>query len=139
MCIEQSLIDITTHRLTRSVTMRAAFIGGPLLTVAALSINQPSRIGIMFGAFVVTLVVFLVLFSVSKGGIGSGDVRLAPVLAMHLGWLGWQHVYIGLAAGFILGGVWAIGQLATGRATRRSRMAFGPFLCIGAVITLFAL
>ena len=41
----------------------------------------------------------------NKGGVGSGDVRLAPVLAMFLGWMGWSYVYIGLASGFILGGI----------------------------------
>ena len=47
MCIEQSLIDITTHRLTRSVTMRAAFVGGPLLSIAAIANNQPGKIGVL--------------------------------------------------------------------------------------------
>lgn len=139
MCIEQSLIDFVTHRLTRSATMRAALIGGILLTFASLEAREPSRIATMFSSFMATLVLFLVLSFLSKGGIGSGDVRLAPVLAMYLGWLGWQYVYIGMATGFILGGAWAVIQLITGSATRTSRIAFGPFLCIGAVVTLIAL
>jgi leader peptidase (prepilin peptidase)/N-methyltransferase len=93
----------------------------------------------MMAAFFATLVFFLVLSFISKGGIGSGDVRLAPVLAMFLGWLSWQHVYIGLSSGFILGGIWALALIITGKASRSSRIAFGPFLCVGAVATLFAL
>lgn len=139
MALEQTLVDFCTHRLARGVTMRAALVGGPLLVLAAINIDETIRIATMMAAFFATLVFFLVLSFISKGGIGSGDVRLAPVLAMFLGWLSWQHVYIGLASGFILGGIWALALIITGKANRFSRIAFGPFLCVGAVATLFAL
>ena len=137
MCIEQTIIDYATHRLPRGVTFRAAIVGGPLLSLAAINIDDNGRILVMFASFVVTLALFALLATVSKGGIGGGDVRLAPVLAMFLGWLGASHVYIGLGSGFILGGVAAAGMLATRRASASTRIAFGPFLCIGAVIALF--
>ena len=133
MCIEQSIIDYTTHRLPRGVTFRAAIIGGPLLALAAINLDDNGRIGVMFASFIVTLVLFALLAALSKGGIGGGDVRLAPVLAMFLGWLGASHVYIGLGSGFILGGIAAAGMLITRRASASTRFAFGPFLCIGAV------
>ena len=137
MCIEQSIIDYTTHRLPRGVTFRAAIVGGPLLALAAINHDDNGRIGVMFASFIVTLVLFAVLAAISKGGIGGGDVRLAPVLAMFLGWLGASHVYIGLGSGFILGGVVAVGMLVARRASTSTRIAFGPFLCIGAVIAVF--
>jgi leader peptidase (prepilin peptidase)/N-methyltransferase len=139
MALEQTLVDFCTHRLARGVTMRAALAGGPLLSLAAINIDETARIATMFAAFASTLVFFLVLSFISKGGIGSGDVRLAPVLAMFLGWMGWSYVYIGLSSGFILGGIWALALIVTGKANRSSRIAFGPFLCVGAVVTLFAL
>ena len=137
MCIEQTIIDYATHRLPRGVTFRAAIVGGPLLFLAAINIDDNGRILVMFASFVVTLALFALLTAVSKGGIGGGDVRLAPVLAMFLGWLGASNVYIGLGSGFILGGVAAAGMLVTRRASASTRIAFGPFLCIGAVIALF--
>ena len=137
MCIEQSIVDYATHRLPRGVTFRAAIVGGPLLTLAAINRDDNGRIGVMFASFVVTLVFFALLAAFSKGGIAGGDVRLAPVLAMFLGWLGASHVYIGLGSGFILGGVVAVGMLVTRRASASTRFAFGPYLCIGAVIALF--
>ena len=139
MALEQTLVDFCTHRLARGVTMRAALAGGPLLSLAAINIDETARIATMFAAFASTLVFFLVLSFISKGGIGSGDVRLAPVLAMFLGWMDWSYVYIGLASGFILGGIWALALIVTGKANRSSRIAFGPLLCVGAVVTLFAL
>jgi leader peptidase (prepilin peptidase) / N-methyltransferase len=137
MCIEQSIIDFVTHRLPRGVTFRAAIVGGPLLVLAAINIDDNGRILVMFASFIITLALFALLAAVSKGGIGGGDVRLAPVLAMFLGWLGASHVYIGLGIGFIIGGVVAAGMLVTRRASASTRIAFGPFLCIGAVIALF--
>ena len=137
MCIEQTTIDYATHRLPRGVTFRAAIVGGPLLSLAAINIDDNGRILVMFASFFITLAFFALLAAFSKGGIGGGDVRLAPVLAMFLGWLGASHVYIGLGSGFILGGVAAAGMLITRRASASTRIAFGPFLCIGAVIALF--
>ena len=137
MCIEQSIIDYATHRLHRGVTFRAAIIGGPLLTLAAMNNDDNGRIGVMFASFVVTLALFALLAAFSKGGIGGGDVRLAPVLAMFLGWLGASHVYIGIGSGFIIGGIAAGGMLVTRRASASTRIAFGPFLCIGAVGAVF--
>ena len=137
MCVEQSIIDYATHRLPRGVTFRAAIVGGPLLTLAAINHDDNGRIGVMFASFVVTLALFALLAAFSKGGIGGGDVRLAPVLAMFLGWLGASHVYIGLGSGFIIGGVVATGMLVTRRASASTRIAFGPYLCIGAVGALF--
>ena len=133
MCVEQSLIDITTHRLTRSVTMRAAFIGGPLLSIAAIANHQPGKIGVMAISFIATLLTFMTLSLASRRGIGAGDVRLAAVLAMFLGYLGAQYVFQGLALGFIIGGAIALLLLITGKATRNTRIAFGPYICIGAM------
>ena len=137
MCIEQLIIDYATHRLPRGVTFRAAIVGGPLLFLAAINHDDNGRILVMFASFIVTLALFALLAAFSKGGIGGGDVRLAPVLAMFLGWLGASHVYIGLGSGFLLGGIAAGGMLVTRRASASTRIAFGPFLCIGAVIALF--
>ena len=138
MCVEQSLIDITTHRLTRSVTMRAAFIGGPLLSIAAIANNHPGKIGVMALSFTATLLTFMALSLASKRGIGVGDVRLAAVLAMFLGYLGAQYVFQGLALGFLIGGVVALLLLITRKATRNTRIAFGPYICVGAMsVVLF--
>jgi len=136
MCVEQSLIDITTHRLTRSVTMRAAFIGGPLLSIAAIANNQPGKIGVMTLSFVVTLLTFVALSLASKRGIGIGDVRLAAVLAMFVGYLGAKFVMQGLALGFMLGGLVALLLLISRKASRNTRIAFGPYICIGAMVVV---
>ena len=108
------------------------------MSIAAIANNQPGKIGVMALSFVVTLLTFLTLSLASKRGIGAGDVRLAAVLAMFLGYLGAQYVFQGLALGFMLGGVVALFLLISRKATRNTRIAFGPYICIGAVaVVLF--
>ncbi len=136
MCIEHTLTDFYTHRLVRSTTRRAAIAGAPLLILAALNSTVDFEAGVilvMIASFGVVLFVFKLLARVSRGGIGAGDIRLAPVLAMFLAYLGAQYVVLGLALGFILGGLVAAAMLLAGRASRSTPIAFGPYLCLGAV------
>lgn len=71
-------------------------------------------------------------------GMGLGDVALAPVLGIALGWLGWGASAVGLASGFLIGALVGIGLMAFGRAEGRSRIPHGPFLLSGAGLGLFA-
>ncbi len=51
---------------------------------------------------------------------GFGDVKLAGVLGMYLGYLGWAHVFAGTFAAFLLGGLWSLALLAARRGTLKS-------------------
>jgi leader peptidase (prepilin peptidase)/N-methyltransferase len=70
---------------------------------------------------------------------GYGDVRLALVLGLLLGWFGFSTLYAGAVAGVVIAGVIGIG-LAIKHRKLRMDMAFGPPLMIGtlAVILLHA-
>lgn len=76
----------------------------------------------------------LALYSPGAGGLGLGDVKLAGVLALLLGWLDWRAAAVGLGAGFVLGGLVAAVLLATRRADRQSHIAFGPAMVAGAYL-----
>jgi leader peptidase (prepilin peptidase)/N-methyltransferase len=68
---------------------------------------------------------------------GFGDVKLAGVLGLYLGFVGWSAVAVGMASGVLLGGVLGIALLASGRASRGSRIPFGPFMLAGALLGIF--
>jgi len=68
------------------------------------------------------------------GGMGFGDVKLAGVLGIALGWLGWGPLVIGAFSAFLLGGVVGIILIAARKAGRRSGLPFGPFMFGGAAI-----
>jgi leader peptidase (prepilin peptidase) / N-methyltransferase len=67
-------------------------------------------------------------------GIGLGDVKLVGVLGLFLGYLGWDAVAVGMFAAVLLGALGGVVQIATGRATRRSRIPYGPFLLAGTLL-----
>jgi leader peptidase (prepilin peptidase)/N-methyltransferase len=68
---------------------------------------------------------------------GLGDVALAPVLGLALGWLGWGPSVVGLVLGFVIGAVVGVLLIASGRHQRGARVPHGPFLLSGAAVGLF--
>ncbi|MCW2774061.1 MAG: peptidase domain protein [Nocardioides sp.] len=71
-------------------------------------------------------------------GMGLGDVALAPVLGLVLGWLGWGPALVGLGAGFVIGAVVGVVLLLSGRARAGSKVPHGPFLLSGAALGMLA-
>ncbi len=71
-------------------------------------------------------------------GMGFGDVKLAGLLGMLLGWLSWTPVMWATLATFLIGGVVAVLVLALGRKGRRDDFAYGPSMLLGAVGALAA-
>jgi len=76
---------------------------------------------------------FFVLWLVHPRGMGLGDVRLAGVLGIALGYLGWAELLTGVYAGFLLGGVGGL-LLAALRIVDRRALPFGPFMLVGALV-----
>ncbi len=74
----------------------------------------------------------LALFSPGGGGLGLGDVKLAGLIGLALGWLGWGPVVVALYAGFISGGVLALVMLVTRRVGLKGDLAYGPPMLLGA-------
>ena len=70
-------------------------------------------------------------------GMGLGDVALAPVLGLALGWLGWGATLTGLMGGFVVGALVGVVLLASNRAGAKSRIPHGPFMLSGAALGLF--
>jgi leader peptidase (prepilin peptidase) / N-methyltransferase len=58
-----------------------------------------------------------------------GDVKLAPTLGLALGWLSW-----GTVAAFLLGGLAGLGGMLALGLSRKSRLPFGPWLVVGALL-----
>lgn len=71
-------------------------------------------------------------------GFGFGDVKLAPTLALTLGWISWQASLVGLAMTLLYGMIVGIVLLTARTHTLRSRIPFGPFLLAGALTSVFA-
>ena len=71
------------------------------------------------------------------GAWGFGDVRLARVLGPALGYLGWSHLFGGLALMVFVGGIGGVVLTLVNRSLRR-RFPYGPFMLVGSAIAVVA-
>ena len=131
-----TFIDLRTHRLPREVTYIVMAIGAVLLSVAAIVDDQPRRIYMAALGAVISVSVMSVLYLLSRGGLGDGDVRMSPLLGMYLGWLNPGLALVGLLYGFILAALVSTVLIIFGTANRCTAIAFGPFLTLGTLAAI---
>jgi leader peptidase (prepilin peptidase)/N-methyltransferase len=131
-----AVIDRQHKLLPDRVTLPSIGIGALLLAVAAVAIgNGAALLRAVLGA-VVLYVVFVVLVLISPRSIGMGDAKLAALLGLYLGWLGWGVLLLGTAAGFAVQAVLALVLLASRRIGLRGELPFGPAMLIGAALAI---
>lgn len=82
----------------------------------------------------VLLVIMLLLYFASRGGMGEGDVKLAPALGI---WLGLEQGLLCLLLAFVSGGIVGALLLLCRRGKLKQAIPFGPFLCAAAVAAYF--
>src|SRR5690606_31424797 len=112
-------------------------LSAPVLVVAAIVDDEPERIWDAVLGAAIALAVMLLIYLASRGGMGDGDVRLAPLLGLHLGYLHPGIVPIGLFLGFALGAVIGVAAMAIDKAGRKTALPFGPFLAAGAIAAVW--
>lgn len=136
--IALTLIDLDVHRLPHAVT-GTAFAGClTLLTLAWLLGAEAEALGRALAGAVALYAFYAILRLARPGGMGGGDVRLAAVVGLMLGWLGWWPLLVGAFAAFLLGGVFGVSLLIRRRASRRSTIPFGPWIIAGAWVGVLA-
>jgi leader peptidase (prepilin peptidase) / N-methyltransferase len=136
--IALALIDLDVHRLPNAIVLPAYAVGAVLLTASALLAGEPGRL-LSAGVGAVGLAgLYLLLAVVRPGGMGMGDVKLAGVLGLFTGFIGWGALIVGAFGAFVLGGVFSLGLVLARRAGRASRIPFGPWMLAGAWVGIAA-
>jgi leader peptidase (prepilin peptidase)/N-methyltransferase len=131
-----ALIDLR-HRLLPNRVVLPALGAGALLLLGAAAVGGEWDALLRAGAGAAVLfAVFLVLALLAPAGLAMGDVKLAAVLGLHLGWVSWQAVVLGGATGFVLQAVAALGLLALRRVGRTGELPFGPSMLLGALLVI---
>ena len=74
------------------------------------------------------------IYVLSKGGMGFGDVKYAGVLGL---WTGVPGIFVTLYLAFLIGGTAALILCITHKAVMKSRIPFGPCLSVGAFLSFF--
>jgi leader peptidase (prepilin peptidase) / N-methyltransferase len=128
-----ALIDLYCLRLPDRLVATLAITAGTPLTVLA-----PERLVPALLTAVTVLTAYGILASLPRGGLGLGDVKLAAVLGLILGFAGWPAVIVGVLTPHLINGPIALFLLVTRRADRRRPLPFGPALLAGALLALTA-
>ena len=79
------------------------------------------------------LIIMLLPFLLSRGGMGFGDVKMAALIGLITGF---PKVFIALFLSIIAGGLVATALLALRLKGRREAIPFGPFLAIGTMLVV---
>jgi leader peptidase (prepilin peptidase)/N-methyltransferase len=133
-----SLIDLEHFIVPNRIVFPMLAVSVPLLAAAALLEGEPGPLVTAVVGAVLASNALLVINLISPRGMGMGDVKLALLLGLFLGWLGLGHVALGLFLGFLFGAVGGILLIALGIKTRRDPVPFAPFLAAGSVVAVLA-
>jgi leader peptidase (prepilin peptidase)/N-methyltransferase len=132
-----ALIDMDHHLLPNSIVLPSFLVGAVLLAASAvLTANYGALLSAAIGAAAMFGFYFLLVL-VYPRGMGMGDVKLAGVLGLFLGFLGWQTLVIGVFAAFFLGGIFSIALVLMRRASGATAIPFGPWMLLGAWVGIF--
>lgn len=127
-------IDLEHHRLPNVIVIPTYAVAIVTLGVPAVLAGDTVRLATAAAGAGVLFAFYFVLWLVWPGGMGMGDVKLAGVLGLYLGYSGWGALAVGAFGAFVLGGVFSIALLAMKRANRKSGIPFGPWMLGGAWI-----
>jgi leader peptidase (prepilin peptidase) / N-methyltransferase len=137
VCLVLAVIDAATRLLPNRITYPAFPVVAGLLLAASLGLGELGRLGRGLLAAASVGGLFLLLALLSPHGMGVGDVKLPPTLGLALGWLSWGTVAVGVVAAFLLAGLAGLAGMVVLGLLRKSRLPFGPWLVVGALLGVF--
>jgi len=131
-----SVIDLEHFLLPNRIVYPLAIGTLGLLALAALGDDAWAAFGRAILGGVAAAVALGALHLASPRSMGFGDVKLAFVLGLVLGWLGWSELVLGLFCGFLAGAVVGLALIAARHRGRKDHLPFGPFLAFGTLVVL---
>lgn len=137
VAVALAVIDLDVMRLPDRIVLPSYLVALVLLAPAVIAGQSWAAATRGLVAAVLLFAFYFVLAALPKG-MGAGDVKLAGLLGLYLGWLGWSSVAVGTFAGFLLGGLAGAVLMVLRRAGRKSRIPFGPAMLAGAFLAVFA-
>lgn len=127
-----TLIDLGTFTLPNRIVLPTYAVGLVLLAAACFAGASWADLVRALVGVVAMYASYWLIRLVRPDGMGGGDVKLAGMAGLFLGWLGWGPLAVGWLAAFLLGGGWGVALIASGKATRSTAVPFGPWLLAGA-------
>jgi leader peptidase (prepilin peptidase)/N-methyltransferase len=133
-------IDLDTLRLPDKIVAPLLVVSIPLVVVTSLLQHDATRIRFAIAGSALYFVFLLVVHLIIPRGMGFGDVKLAAVMGLYVGWLAPSVLgavsltLYAMIIGFLVGSLVGVVVFAFRRKSRP--IPFGPFLALGTIVTI---
>lgn len=84
-----------------------------------------------FAGVMVAGILFFILLMFAPGSFGGGDIKLSLVIGYYLGVRKWCYSFI---IAIFSAGAMIVGRFILRKIKKNDEIAFGPYLCLGAVM-----
>jgi len=127
-------IDIHHQIIPDVISLPGIVLGFIFSFINPLVTWQESLIGLLVGGGILYVIALLYIVIRKADGMGGGDIKL---LAMIGAWLGWKSLFFVIFAASLTGSIIGIIAMRSQKKGGATRIAFGPFLSLGALCYLF--
>ena len=126
-----SIVDLKSHRLPNQLV--GWFTATQILTmsISGWMASDFARLLPALGIAAATMILYVLIYLLSRGSLGMGDVKFAFPLGLCVGWYSADYWLVAIFVSFLIAGLVAIIGLVTKQMTRKSRLAFGPYMFLG--------
>ncbi|KUK54677.1 MAG: Type 4 prepilin-like proteins leader peptide-processing enzyme PilD [Desulfotomaculum sp. 46_296] len=124
-----SFIDLEHYIIPNKLVI--ALLGSGI--VMGLLTREHSLVSVLLGMFV-PFAALMALALISNGGMGGGDIKLAGVTGL---FLGWPQSIVALILSCCIAGIASLIMLALKVKKRKDPIPFGPYYAAGIMISIF--
>jgi leader peptidase (prepilin peptidase)/N-methyltransferase len=134
-----ALLVVTGTDLTHKIIPNVVTVPGILLGLVGAATVLPTGLvnallGVAVGGGILWALAWASPYLFGKEGMGGGDIKL---LAMIGAFLGWKPALLTIMIGSLSGSVIGVSLIGLGVMKRDEYIPFGPFLVLGALVSMF--
>jgi leader peptidase (prepilin peptidase)/N-methyltransferase len=123
-----TFIDLSHQIVPDLITLPGMAVGVAVSSTVLSTGFLNSVAGLLLGG-----VLFYLVASLSRGGMGGGDIKL---IAMIGSFVGWKAVLLTIFVSALSGSILGLGLMMFLGKSRKYPVPFGPFLALGAMISI---
>jgi len=127
-----AVVDYQTHRLPNRLVSWLTVTQ----LVALTFLWQPEKLQAALLTALATTVTYILLYLISRGSLGMGDVKFSFPLGLTVGWYAPSNWLLTILLTFVLAGLVSITEVILKRKTLKSRFAFGPYMYLTSILVI---
>ena len=132
--IKSVIVDLREHRLPNLLTIRLIVAIVVAQIIASLILTNWIIWIPVFRTLLFLFFAFIVLYLMSRGGLGMGDVKFVIPCALVVGWYSPNQWLSFLWFAFGMASIWSLAFWIRGAITRQSSIAFGPCMFLAVIV-----